>query len=372
MSTARTAPSPRAARAPWTPQAKELACVAAFLVGLAAWLLSFAFGALPAWRALLTSFLYFTPMAGGMVVWPAVVQASNGRWAGSYARLPVSGLGFAPASLVILLALWIAAGSWAPWPGRTYVQGWWLASNFVFARDFAALVLFWGLTAWHYRTLRRLGDGQVASQVTGVALMAAYVCVFSLLGFDLVMALTPDWHSSLFGGYFCVSGIYAGVAAWAVLATWQPAPDPDRLHDLGKLTVTFSLLTTYFLYSQLLPIWYENLPSETGFVAARLNFQPWLAVGAVLLAVVYLGPLVMLLAARAKRAPRPLGAICGLILVGLWVERWWLVTPSLPGGPIFGLADVGAGLALFGLFGFGILRFSRWRPVPPPPGAQRL
>lgn len=377
---------PRAPRPPLSVQSKELICVAAFLAGLAAWLLSLALGALPAWRALLASFLYFTPLAGAMVVWPAVVQASNGGWAGSYASLPATGLGFAPASLAILLALWMAAGSWAPWPGRTFAQGWWLQSDFLFARDFAALALFWGLAWWYSRRRGHFpataagrtppqAAGWAAPRITdvavGVALMVAYGCVFSLLGFDLIMALTPHWHSSLLGGYLCVSGLYAGVAAWAVLAARQPEPDPDRLHDLGKLTLAFSLLTTYFMYSQLLPIWYENLPSETGFVALRLNFHPWICVGAALLAAVYLGPLVMLLTVRAKRRPRPLGAVCLLILLGLWVERWWLVAPSLPGGPIFGLADLGAGLALLGIFGFGVLRLGRLLPPIRPARTER-
>jgi hypothetical protein len=347
-------------------QTKDLAFAATFVVGLLAWLASFGLGVLPAWRALLTSFLFFTPLAGGMVVWPAVVQASNGRWAGSYERLAASGLAFAPVSLVCLLALWIAADSWAPWPGRTFVQGAWLDSNFLFARDVSTLALFWGL-AWHYQFRRRRGGGQVA----GPALIIAYGCVFSLLGFDLVMGLTPEWHSALFGGYFFVSGLYAGVAAWAFLATRLPAPDPDRLHDLGRLTVTFCLLTTYALYSQLLTIWYENLRHEVGFVVTRLHFQPWLGVGVALLATAYLGPVAMLLTAQTKRRPRPLGAICGLILVALWLERWWLVTPSLPGAPLFGLADVGAGLALLGLFGFGIERFGRSMPVLSSSGAER-
>uniref|UniRef100_I2Q390 Polysulfide reductase n=1 Tax=Desulfovibrio sp. U5L TaxID=596152 RepID=I2Q390_9BACT len=361
MSTGSAAP----ARA-FSLQGPDLAFAVTFALGLAAWLVSFVFGAVAAWRALLASFLFFTPLAGGMAVWPAVVQASKGRWAGDSERLALLGLSFAPASLAILVVLWLAADSFAPWPGRTFVQGWWLDADFLFARDVLALALFWG-SAWLYLDRRRRRGGAVA----GPACIITYACVFSLLGFDLVMALTPDWYSSLFGGYFFVSGLYAGVAAWALLVARAPDPDPDRLHDLGKLTVALSLLTTYCLYSQLLPIWYENLPYETGFVARRMHVQPFSGVGAALCAVVYLGPLLLLLTARVKRRPDLLGGVCGLILLGLWLERWWLVVPSLPGGPVFGLADVGAGLALLGLFGFGVLRLDRLLPdLPVPRGEQ--
>ena len=46
-------------------------------------------------------------------------------------------------------------------------------------------------------------------------------------------------------------------------------PDADRRHDLGKLIVAFSLLTTYMMFSQLIVIWYENLPDEVRFVIPR-------------------------------------------------------------------------------------------------------
>lgn len=342
------------------------AWLAALALGLAFWLASFAFGPVAAWRGLLTSFLFFTPLAGAMAVWPAVVQASKGRWAGDAEGLAASGLSFAPASLAVLVVLWIAAGVWAPWPGRTFVQGAWLDANFLFARDVLALALFWA-SVRVYQRRRRDGGGQVAAPVC----IIAYACVFSLLGFDLVMGLTPDWYSSLFGGYFFVSGLYAGVAAWAFLAARRPDPDPDRLHDFGKLVVAFCLLTTYCLYSQLLPIWYENLPYETGFVIPRLRFAPWRGVGMALVVLVYLGPLVMLLTVRAKRRPGSLAVVCLLILAGLWLERWWLVGPSLPGGPVFGLADLGAGLAMLGLFGFGRQRFGRVPSVPQKPQPER-
>ena len=84
------------------------------------------------------------------------------------------------------------------------------------------------------------------------------------------MALDPHWYSLLFGGYFFISGMYIAVAAWvAPSATVDDRSTPDHLHDLGKLVVAFSLLTTYMMYSQLLPIWYENLPEEIRFLVPR-------------------------------------------------------------------------------------------------------
>ena len=169
------------------------------------------------------------------------------------------------------------------------------------------------------------------------------------------MALDPHWFSTLFGGYFFISGMYAGVAAWTLaLLLQRPMPDADRRHDLAKLIVTFSLLTTYMMYSQLIPIWYESLPEEVRFVIPRLAQPPWVYVSAALLVVVYLGPLIFLLTVWAKRSPWFLGTAAAVVLAGLWVERWWLVTPTLGGPLVFGLPEVSITAAFLAAFVLGL------------------
>jgi hypothetical protein len=323
------------------------------VAGLAGWCLSFAGGdAARVWRALLVSFLFFTPLAGGMVVWTAVLKLAHGRWEGPLRWPAMAGLGFAPASLLALLALWIGSPHWVPWPSEaTLPQGVWLQPTFVFARDLVALLAFWAVAAAYVVRRRRNGGTFLA-----VTLVLVYAVAFSLVGFDLGMSLDTRWHSTLFG-------LYIAVAAWTLISLSQPGITRDRMHDQAKLTVAFSLMTTYLMFSQLLPIWYENLPDERTFVIARMNFLPWNAVSVALLAVVYLGPLVMLLTLKSKRDPRRLGAIMLLLLVGLWVERWWLVEPSFTPHLQLGLAEVSMAAALLGAFG---LSFRRALPLVRP------
>jgi hypothetical protein len=91
--------------------------------------------------------------------------------------------------------------------------------------------------------------------------------------------------------------------------------------------MAFSILTTAMLFAQLLTIWYENMPSETSFLVPRMNFLPWKGVSFALLALVYLGPLAMLLTRWSKRTRWVLGVITILILSAMWIERLWLITP---------------------------------------------
>ncbi|MCK9297022.1 MAG: hypothetical protein M0P70_18295, partial [Desulfobulbaceae bacterium] len=284
--------------------------------GLSVWLFALSqTGAERAWLGLLVNFLYFGPLAAGLTVWLAIIAMSRGGWAKGYEHLAANGILAAGPVILALAALWLGSSQWSPWLGRNLPQGVWLDTNFVLGRDLASLTLFW-LFAWFYLGRRQRGKRGGAA---GALFILAYGVVFSLLGFDLVMALDPAWHSSLFGGYFAVSGLYMAVAALAFMASWQPRPRLVFLHDIGKLLLAFSLLTTYLMFSQLLPIWYENLPGETTFVFARLQVRPASALSALLLVVIYLGPLVLLLTVWAKQHRYYLGAVSGLVLLGMWL-----------------------------------------------------
>jgi len=59
-----------------------------------------------------------------------------------------------------------------------------------------------------------------------------------------------------------------------------------------------------------------------------------------LLATCYFGPLVLLLTVWAKRSRPMLGAVAALVLAGMWVERWWLVTPTLSDRVTLGLTEL--------------------------------
>jgi hypothetical protein len=329
--------------------------VIALVIGLAALLIAVFMGdPVRVWRALLVNFIFFTPLACGLVVWPAIVTVSNGCWHNGLERTALAGIAFAPVSLAVFILLIVGHSHWAGWDIAGHLsQGIWLNDAFVFGRDGGALILFWFMAGLFVK--QSLNDRQ--SRARAGWLVFAYCIVFSLIGFDMVMALDPLWFSTLFGGYFFITGLYSAVSAWTVSVIVQKPETPKtQLHDLGKLIVAFSLLTTYMLFSQLLPIWYENLPQEARFLVPRLNYTSWPGISAALLATIYLGPLVLLLTRRAKRSRIFLGSVALLVLAGMWMERWWLVTPALGGKPAFGITELSVTLAFLAalVFSFGV------------------
>ncbi len=310
------------------------------LFGALVWLLCLGFGdSHRAWRAVLINFIYFTPLAAGMVVWPAVITASRGdNWMNDALRRPaLAAMSFAPVCFAAFLLLWAGRAYWAEWLHVEHLHNRaWLNSWFLFTRDLLALLIFWWVAARFAKTARTQPDKGRAGMLAFV-----YCVVFSLLGFDLVMSLDPHWFSSLFGGYFFITGMYLAVAGWTFAVLLQNPPmDAAHRKDLAKLIVAFSILSTYMMFCQLLPIWYENLPEEVRFVIPRLRTSPWKGLSLALLLSVYLGPLVLLLTNRSKGSITYLRVITGGLLVGMWFERWWLVTPTLGGRMILGLEEL--------------------------------
>ncbi|MCX5769669.1 MAG: hypothetical protein NTZ09_05280 [Candidatus Hydrogenedentes bacterium] len=332
-----------------------------FLVGVLGWILTVLFGAADrAWQAVLVNFLYFTPMATGMVTWTAVVTASRGTWMGETKSAGLMGISFWPASLVGFAWAWIGWPHWAGWIHYSDLENTgWVNTPFIFVRDAICLIAIW-LVAWLYVRQAR----QDTPRPLAGGLILIYCLGFSLLGFDLVMTLDPHWGSSLFGGYFFVSGMYIGLAAWTLLAiVRQPSAHLTPVADLAKLLVAFSILTTYMMYAQLLPIWYENLPDEVRYVIPRLQITPWRWVSVALLALIYLGPLVFLLPRRVKKSVRYVGAASALILAVMWFERYWLVAPTLGRPLVFGFPEIFATAVFTGAFLFPISLRNRRLPI---------
>jgi hypothetical protein len=329
--------------------------------GLILWGIGYPADPARAMRALLINFIYFTPMAAGMVVWSAVVITSRGHWAGRAEFLALSGLGFAPLSLLALVGLWMGADHWVTWLDLKDDRTVWLNKPFLFLRDLIALAGFWGLAFIYVRRRQR-----ERCKTLGAWLTVVYCLVFSLLGFDLVMALDAHWRSTAFGMYYFISGMYIAAMAWTLIAAWHPRWTHDRLHDLGKIVFAFAIMTMYLVYAHLYPIWYENIPEETRFLVPRMNFHPWVLISWAILLLGWLGPLWMLLTVPAKRNRYAITGICIFVLMVMWVERWWLVVPTVTQEVQLGLPELSMLAAMLGGSGLGMVEYLRRVPIVEP------
>jgi hypothetical protein len=177
--------------------------------------------------------------------------------------------------------------------------------------------------------------GQRFQSMLAPTVLIAYGWIFSLIAFDFVMALDRHWYSSLAGGYFFTGNILSGVAFLTLVAVWgrdrlqlHDYIGHGQIHDIGKLLFGFSILWAYMLWSQYLVIWYGDLPEEIQFVAHRMQGS-WAPVTWLAFVLIFLVPFIVLLSRQVKSHAPSLVIIASAILVGIWLERFVLVSPSL-------------------------------------------
>jgi len=315
-----------------------------------------------AWEVFLVNLLFWLGIAQGGVVVSASLYLTQARWGGaSVYRLAEAFAGFLPLGALLF---------WVLLPGRALLFPWvrqplpekaaWLNIPFLFGRDGGGLLLMAAVSFWFVRASRgndAVGWAESADSIDlpparirrlAPLLIVIYAIVYSLLAFDLVMSLSPLWHSTLFGAYFFAGAYWSALAAMGALASlgWRPQPlngtdDRQSLHDLGKLVFAFSIFWAYLMWSQYLPIWYAGLPEETFFVVQRVHRMPWEVLAWSVLVLIWVIPFVGLMSRQAKRTPPVLGTVCLLGLIGMWLERYVLVTPSLSSTRIpFGWVEI--------------------------------
>jgi hypothetical protein len=343
------------------------------LVGVAGFAAAVRGSAAPrAWEAFLVNLLFWTGLAQGGIIVSASLYLTQARWGGANVyRLAEVFAGFLPVGFLLF---------WALYPGRELIFPWishpipqkaaWLNVPFLFERDGIGLLLMTLLSWWFVRRSRTravvewaedssIGLPPRAIRWLAPTLIILYSIVYSVLAFDLVMSLSPIWYSTLFGAYFFAGAYWSALCAMAVLASlgFRPLPrgigveHASSLHDIGKLVFAFSIFWVYLMWSQYLPIWYAAIPEETFFVVVRVHHLPWGVLAWTALFLVWLLPFTSLLSKHAKRTPHIIGTVCALGLVGMWIERYVLVTPSLSPKVIpFGWVEVLVTAGFLGAF----------------------
>jgi branched-subunit amino acid transport protein AzlD len=350
------------------------ALIAGVAVGVLAFLAALIIGqSTRAWEAFLVNLLFWMGLAQGAIVVSAACYLAQGRWGGPAAyRLAEAFGGFLIPGFVLFWALYFGRETIFPWVSHPIPRlAPWLNVPFMFARDgiglaWMTLLSLWFLSAsrkaetikW-VESAREIEMPPKAIRRLAPTLAISYFVVYTILAFDLIMSLSPRWSSTLFGVYYLESVFWAGLAAMsfaAVRLRSRLRPDsrfasPQVLHDLGKLVFAFSIFWVYLGYDQYLPIWYGDMPRETFFVAPRFAHLPWAVLGWSTLVLVWAVPFIVLMGKRPKQTPGILGTVCLLGLIGIWIELYVLVTPSLSPRHIpFGWIEVLVTLGFFAAF----------------------
>jgi hypothetical protein len=164
--------------------------------------------------------------------------------------------------------------------------------------------------------------------------LALYCLTMTFMAVDLLMSLDPHWFSAIYGVYVIGGQAVSAMAITVVAALYLTRREPmaqvlsaRHFHDWGKLLLAFTMLWSYFAFSQFLIIWSGDLPEETSFYRDRLG-GGWNGVALVLVVFHFALPFVLLLSRELKRSAKKLAAVAVLLLVLRWVDLFWLIQPA--------------------------------------------
>ena len=159
--------------------------------------------------------------------------------------------------------------------------------------------------------------------------------------FDWVMSLEPTWYSTIYGVYIfagCAVSGYALVIAVALglqsKGLLGDAMRVDHYHDLGKMLFGFIVFHAYVGASQLLLIWYANIPEETVYYYYRWHAQGWINVSVLLILGHFVGPFLFLISRNTKRSLSLLGFGAAWMLAIHVIDIYWFVMPNYARGEL--------------------------------------
>jgi hypothetical protein len=373
-------------------------------------------------RAYVVNWLFFTSLAAGAMVFNAATTITKARWNWSVRRMGLAFSAFLPISLVLLLPMlglregyfpWIEAMAYDPIVQKKAAY---LNVPFLITRNVVGLALLFGVFLYMaYLTLRpdlglvkagndggsdpargrwmeRLTQGWAGQEKEEVrsyqrlkriapASVLIYAVVMSVVAFDWAMSLEPHWFSTIFGAWFFMGALWGGVAATAWATVYAKGKDPDlnklmgvqQLHDLGKLCFAFTVFWAYLFWSQYMVIWYGKLPWEQAWIIHRAE-APWTGLTILAFVLCFVLPFAGLLGRKAKMTPWILRTFATVILVGLWLERYLMVVPSIHDGhPTITAWEPAIGLLFLGLFLMSVRWFLTtfpavqiWQPMVEP------
>lgn len=295
--------------------------------------------------ALAASWLFFAALAAGGVALSAIARVAHGKWADPVAAALESGAAFFPAAFALLIALVLAAPLWIPHLGQHSTASWPMLAG----RDLVAAGTLFVLGA-RFSRLSRVDRWGAPAARAAVIYLLTYAVALSLWTIDLVIGLGAGEPSAIVPAQAFIAALLSAIA-WAALLASAGAVTARLRHDLGKMLFGFCSFWAYFVWCSFLPVWYANLPTETGELIDRTS-RGWDVVSFAIIGACFVLPFLVLMPERAKKRPALLGGCSAAVLLGLGTERFLLVLRPLhvavSAGSVLAVAAMALGMS--GLF----------------------
>ncbi|MGQ9819989.1 MAG: NrfD/PsrC family molybdoenzyme membrane anchor subunit [Candidatus Kapaibacteriales bacterium] len=160
------------------------------------------------------------------------------------------------------------------------------------------------------------------------------ISVHSIVSFDFATTISPIWHTTIQPVFFIVGAIYSGLALVLTLSIFFDSINQKKLKipefvfdKLAKMLLTFSLLILYFYFIEHFFVYYSQNFLE--FYVYQLRFKGlFFIITLIVLFCNIIFPQLLWLS-NIRKNKNILIVISLLILVGMWLERFLIVIPTL-------------------------------------------
>lgn len=312
---------------------------------------------LAAWTAVAT-------VAVGGLAMLMIGYAANARWPSTIRRPSEAvALGVTPIALLAIPLLVWPQHVW-PWvhpsaadAHAVEVKKAYLALPFFIPRSVLYLLLFVVgaelLRRWSRRRDTVPSPTLDRERTFSSAMLPIIGLALTFGAFDWLMSLQPDWWSSGFGLYVICAALLSGLSLIIVLA-WRGKVGGElplsgqHFHAMGRLLHAYVILWAYIAYFQAMLIQIANRPSEAKFYVDR-SYDGWRIVTAIMLVLLFALPFPLLFPRRLKRRAGYVAFVAIMLLVGHYIDFWWLVVPRVAPAPIPSWTDLAAICAVAGL-----------------------
>ncbi len=342
------------------------------------------------WQALLVNMMFFGGIALGGVIFSVIFTITSAQWGRPMKRLAEAMAGFIPVSMLLMIVLFFGMDYFFVWVDHEAVihsKAGWLNTPFFILRNIlmmcvAALVIWIYLKAVLRPDIglaKKLNDFSNAfadrlvknyaaqkteetnSDQTTRRLAPVLGLVFALLctlqAFDWMMSIDQEWFSTMFGVQYAISNLLGAAAALMIISGvvrkkfgLEDYITIERYHDLSKLTFSACAMWTYMVFSQVLVVWYSNMPEETPYLILRMQSVEWGWMFWLILVILFIVPFFGLMSRTACNSIWFSRWVAVEILIGLWLEKYFLILPSIQENNIDkGILEAGRGLPGFSL-----------------------
>jgi len=202
------------------------------------------------------------------------------------------------------------------------------AKNRFVARIYGAFALGWRGSARHWKNYN------IAYLILAGISTPLVVSVHSVVSLDFASALVPGWHSTIFPPYFVAGAIFAGFAMvltitipLRVFYKMQSIITMRHIENMAKVTLVTGLVVAYGYLTEIFMSWYSGETFERYFIQNRISGPYWWSFWALMLCNVMAPQALWFKRVRTNLAAVFL--VCMFVNIGMWLERFVIVSTSL-------------------------------------------